>query len=157
MRMVQTSSSSFVSPFMASATARGVFPLQLGAGPLEKAADAQLPPLEFHVLVIAVQPVDAGGLNIVKKGVAAARIPSRPLVVAGSIVYRRDVHQLVHQVEHDVVIGVRVDVHIARHRDEVRGNVLYLPHKVGIVFAVFVEMQVGHQDDAPGLLPAYPP
>ena len=69
-------------------------------------------------------------------------------MVAGGIVYRRNVHQLVHQVEHDMVIGVRVDVHIARHRDEVRGKVLYLPHKVGVVFAVLVEMQVGQQNDA---------
>ena len=126
----------------------GVFPFQLGAGPLEEAADAQLFAVDDGVLIRSVHPVDAGGLNVVKNGIAAVGVAGRPLVVAGGIIHRRNVHQLTHQAQHKAVVRVCVNIHIARHGDEVGRKVAHLPHKVGVVGAVLAQMQVGKQHDA---------
>ena len=80
--------------------------------------------------------------NLIRHRAVVPAVYARPLVVARTVINRRDFHKLLHQLKHNGIIRIFVNIHIACNRDDIRLEIADALDEIRVFLSVFTQMQV---------------
>ena len=80
--------------------------------------------------------------NVIRHRAVMPAVYTRPLVVARTVINRRDFHKLLHQLKHNGIIRIFINIHIACNRDDIRLEIADALDEIRVFLSVFTQMQV---------------